>query len=103
MSATPDDRGARVGRGLRTISRAPAAVRGTGLESGKRIIVSTIQKLPVIQNQIEELPDKRFALLIDEAHGSQGGEASAAIKKVLDILGTLARFQRDVSFDLQGL
>ena len=68
---------------LENIDKTSAQLQ-EALESGKRIIVSTIQKFPVIQNQIEELPGKRFALLIDEAHGSQGGEASAAIKKVLD-------------------
>jgi type I restriction enzyme, R subunit len=59
------------------------------LESGKRIIVSTIQKFPVIQNHVSELPGRRFAVLIDEAHGSQSGEASAAVKEVLDA-GSLA-------------
>ncbi|GAA4414546.1 type I restriction endonuclease subunit R [Nibrella viscosa] len=45
------------------------------LESGKRIIVTTIQKFPFIVNGIADLSDKRFAVIIDEAHSSQSGSA----------------------------
>src|SRR5204862_6905821 len=41
------------------------------LESGKTIIVTTLQKFPVIANQIGELRGKRFALIVDEEHSSQ--------------------------------
>ena len=41
------------------------------LESGKTIIVTTIQKFPVIAKEIGELPGKRFAVVVDEAHSSQ--------------------------------
>ena len=53
------------------------------LEAGKTIIVSTLQKYPVIANQIGTLPGKRFALIIDEAHSSQSGETTKELKKVL--------------------
>ena len=53
------------------------------LESGKTIIVSTLQKYPVIAGQIGALPGKRFALIIDEAHSSQSGETTKDLKKVL--------------------
>ena len=53
------------------------------LESGKRIIVTTIQKFPVIAQEIEELPGQRFALVIDEAHSGQGDLTTRAVKKVL--------------------
>lgn len=43
------------------------------LESGKKIIISTIQKFPFIVDGIEDLSDKRFAVIIDEAHSSQSG------------------------------
>jgi type I restriction enzyme R subunit len=38
--------------------------------------VTTLQKFPVIVNQIGELPGKRFAVIIDEAHSSQSGEST---------------------------
>lgn len=47
----------------------------TALESGKRIIITTIQKFPFIIDSIADLSDKRFAVLIDEAHSSQSGIA----------------------------
>jgi type I restriction enzyme R subunit len=53
------------------------------LESGKQIIVTTLQKFPVIADEIGELPGKRFALIIDEAHSSQSGESSKSLKSVL--------------------
>lgn len=45
------------------------------LESGKKIIITTIQKFPFIIEGISDLSDKRFAVVIDEAHSSQSGSA----------------------------
>jgi type I restriction enzyme R subunit len=53
------------------------------LESGKTIIVTTLQKFPVIVKEIGELPGKRFALIVDEAHSSQSGESTKSLKAVL--------------------
>jgi type I restriction enzyme R subunit len=53
------------------------------LEAGKTIIVTTLQKFPVIAGQIGELPGKRFALIVDEAHSSQSGESTKSLKAVL--------------------
>jgi type I restriction enzyme R subunit len=53
------------------------------LESGKTIIVTTLQKFPVIAKEISELPGKRFALIVDEAHSSQSGESTKSLKAVL--------------------
>jgi type I restriction enzyme, R subunit len=53
------------------------------LESGKTIIVTTLQKFPVIAKEIGELSGKRFALIVDEAHSSQSGESTKSLKSVL--------------------
>lgn len=53
------------------------------LEAGKTIIVTTLQKFPVIVNQIGELPGRRFAVIVDEAHSSQSGESTKSLKTVL--------------------
>ena len=53
------------------------------LESGKTIIVTTMQKFPVIAQEIGELSGQRFALIIDEAHSSQSGEGTQGPKEVL--------------------
>ena len=54
------------------------------IETGKKIIVSTVQKFPHILDEIgNEQRGRRFAIIIDEAHSSQGGKTSAAIGRVL--------------------
>lgn len=45
------------------------------LENGKKIIITTIQKFPFIIDGIADLSEKRFAVIIDEAHSSQSGSA----------------------------
>ncbi|MGM0440366.1 MAG: type I restriction endonuclease subunit R [Chlamydiota bacterium] len=47
----------------------------SALEQGKKIIITTIQKFPFIIDGIEDLSEKRFAVIIDEAHSSQSGSA----------------------------
>lgn len=47
----------------------------SSLEQGKKIIITTIQKFPFIIEGISDLSDKRFAVVIDEAHSSQSGSA----------------------------
>ena len=53
------------------------------LEDGKTIIVSTLQKFPVIAGEMGALKGKRFAVIIDEAHSSQTGESTKSLKQVL--------------------
>ena len=53
------------------------------LESGKRIIITTIQKFPFIVDGIADLSDKRFAVIIDEAHSSQSGAAADELNRAL--------------------
>jgi type I restriction enzyme, R subunit len=55
------------------------------LESGKNIIVTTLQKFPVIVDQIQQLSGQRFAIIIDEAHSSQSGESTKKLKAVLSV------------------
>ncbi len=53
------------------------------IEEGKKIIVSTVQKFPFILDEIATEGGKTFAIVIDEAHSSQGGKTSAAMSQVL--------------------
>jgi type I restriction enzyme R subunit len=57
------------------------------LESGKTIIVTTLQKFPVIAGEISQLPGQRFAVIVDEAHSSQSGESTKSLKSVLAAVG----------------
>ena len=58
------------------------------IESGKKIIISTVQKFPFILDEIgNEQRGRRFAIIIDEAHSSQGGRTSAAMAQALSQAG----------------
>lgn len=54
------------------------------IEEGKKIIISTVQKFPFILDEIaKDEKAKKFAIIIDEAHSSQGGKTSAAMSEAL--------------------
>jgi type I restriction enzyme R subunit len=54
------------------------------IAAGKKIIITTVQKFPFILDDIgTDHKDRRFAIVIDEAHSSQGGKASAALNAAL--------------------
>ena len=58
------------------------------IESGKKIIISTIQKFPFILDEIgDEQRGRHFAIIIDEAHSSQGGRTGAAMAQALSEAG----------------
>ena len=58
------------------------------IESGKKIIISTVQKFPFILDEIgNEHRGRRFAMVIDEAHSSQGGRTAAAAHMALSEAG----------------
>ncbi|MCC7020155.1 MAG: type I restriction endonuclease subunit R [Ardenticatenales bacterium] len=53
------------------------------IHDGKKIIVSTVQKFPFILDEIATEASRTFAIIIDEAHSSQGGKTSAAMSQAL--------------------
>lgn len=55
------------------------------LISGAAIIVSTLQKFPMIVGQVDKIIGRKFAIIVDEAHSSQTGEASKSLKEVLRV------------------
>ncbi|MCR5506229.1 MAG: DEAD/DEAH box helicase family protein, partial [bacterium] len=55
----------------------------TAINNGVRIIVTTLQKFPVIYEGIKDVNGKNFAIICDEAHSSQTGSAAAKLKKGL--------------------
>ena len=71
------------------------------LQSGKDIIITTLQKFPVISESITDLKGKRFAVIIDEAHSSQSGESSKHLKKVLSAGLEHAEDEDVVGLDLE--
>lgn len=73
------------------------------LHQGKKIIVTTVQKFPFILDELSDLSGKRFALLIDEAHSSQGGKTTSRMHEALG--GKLAEevFEEDSTQDAVNL
>lgn len=59
-----------------------AAQLKDAIESGAPIIITTLQKFPVIYKEVMG-QKKNFAIIVDEAHSSQTGEAARKLKKAL--------------------
>ncbi len=58
------------------------------LQDGKKIIITTVQKFPFVLSEIgSEHRSRRFAILIDEAHSSQGGSTAAKMNIALSAEG----------------
>ena len=58
------------------------------LKQGKKIIISTVQTFPFVLDKIgKDHRGKKFAIIIDEAHSSQGGRTAAAMSMALSAVG----------------
>ena len=53
------------------------------LQTGSNIVVTTLQKFPYILEETRDLPERRYAVIIDEAHSSQTGTLARKMKQVL--------------------
>jgi type I restriction enzyme R subunit len=82
------------------ITHNSAQLQGA-LQTGKDIIITTLQKFPVISESMTDLKGKRFAVIIDEAHSSQSGESSKHLKKVLSVNLEQAEEEDRDDFDLE--
>ena len=59
-----------------------AAQLKDAIEAGAGIIITTLQKFPVIYKEVKA-GNKRFAVIVDEAHSSQTGDAARKLKRAL--------------------
>ena len=82
-------------------------------DSTSKVIISTLQKFPYVLSKIAgaELGGKRYAVIVDEAHSSQGGDAAARLRQAigadnegrpdetpLEYLGRMRRKQPNLSY-----
>ena len=74
-------------RGLVETITEGASQLEKALKQGKQIIVTTLQTFPHVLGNVGKLKDKRFALVIDEAHSSQGGSLQQKVTKLLTSSG----------------
>lgn len=67
------------------------------LNNGARIIVTTLQKFPVIYQEVDSVAGRNFAIIVDEAHSSQTGSSALKLKAALadteDALKQYAEFE----------
>lgn len=69
-------------------SQSKSGELATALSGGKKIVVCTIQTFPFALKEVQQLAateGKRFAVIADEAHSSQTGEAASKLKQVLSV------------------
>lgn len=48
-----------------------------------RIIITTLQKFPFVMDKVGSLPDRTYAVIVDEAHSSQSGDTAKELRRVL--------------------
>ncbi len=65
------------------------------LSSGTPIIISTIHKFGFIHDKLRALPDRAYALIVDEAHSSQTGEMAVHVKEILADSSLMRRLEDD--------
>ncbi len=53
------------------------------INNGARIIVTTLQKFPVIYQEVDKVAGRNFAIIVDEAHSSQTGTSALKLKAAL--------------------
>jgi len=82
------------------IEKTSAQLR-EALEKSKDIIITTIQKFPMISEAVTGLPGKRFAVMVDEAHSGQSGETAKHLKKTLSAGLEDAEEEDKIEFDLE--
>lgn len=53
------------------------------INDGRKIIITTLQKFPVIYKEVDEMSGRNFAVIVDEAHSSQTGNSAQKLKTAL--------------------
>ncbi|WP_294215897.1 type I restriction endonuclease [uncultured Chryseobacterium sp.] len=74
----------------------------SALGYGTNIIITTLQKFPYVVGKVGELPERQYAVIIDEAHSSQGGEASKKLKEVLAAKSLEDAVNEEIEDDYSG-
>lgn len=55
----------------------------TAIDDGKKIIITTLHRFPIIYKEVGAQHGKNFAVIVDEAHSSQSGNSAKKLKAVL--------------------
>jgi type I restriction enzyme, R subunit len=73
------------------------------MKSGSNIIVTTLHKFPYILDEVKDLPNRNYAVIIDEAHSSQSGAMARKMKQILSTnsLEEAEALERDVDEEVE--
>jgi type I restriction enzyme R subunit len=73
------------------------------LKTGSNIVVTTLQKFPYILEEVKDLPKRKYAVVIDEAHSSQTGTMARKMKQILSTnsLEEAEAMERDVDDEVE--
>lgn len=85
---------------VKKIDKDAAQLR-EALETGKSIIITTLQKFPVISESMSKLKGRHFAVIVDEAHSSQSGESAKHLKKTLSVNLEQAEVEDETGDDIE--
>lgn len=53
------------------------------LNKGTKVIITTLQKFSFLLDKVRDLSHRNFAVIVDEAHSSQGGQSAGNLRKAL--------------------
>lgn len=70
---------------IKSTEGAKSKQLATALNSGKKIIIVTIQSFRSVIEFIGKLPERKYAVIVDEAHSSQTGESATKLRQTLGI------------------
>jgi len=70
-------------KGIVEVIENDAKQLGEALKTGSNIVVTTLQKFPYILEEVKDMPKRKYAVIIDEAHSSQTGTLARKMKQVL--------------------
>jgi type I restriction enzyme, R subunit len=72
------------------------------INDGKKIIITTLQKFPIIYQEIDSSNGRNFAVIVDEAHSSQTGNSAQKLKAALaDKEASLQEYQ-EIEEDIEN-
>jgi len=60
-----------------------SAQLAAALEKGTPIVITTLQKFPFVTEKLAAMPQRKWAVIVDEAHSSQTGESARALRETL--------------------
>lgn len=69
------------------------------LRDGVPIIITTLQKFPFVAEKVGDIPERRYAVIVDEAHSSQSGEQAADLKGLLNAAGIYELAEKRATYE----